>query len=211
MAGWGVAYVCAKLGVQAVIYDPQYVREDFRGAEILTLHRKMWDKFGAIVNPIKASMVKVNYNICKKHLESTYSNAIMLPLGLPFEDSIEATREQLDTIQNLYNSIVVCVGSGTITAGLLRGEKEKPIYGVMSRTGNKELMHKKILKKSGCILFTGENLKIIDEGWHYTEKSNWECPFPSHPYYDLKAWEWLVNNINKIPKPVLFWNIGRKI
>jgi 1-aminocyclopropane-1-carboxylate deaminase/D-cysteine desulfhydrase-like pyridoxal-dependent ACC family enzyme len=210
MAGWGVAYVCKKLDVKAVIYNPVYKHDDYRGKEILELHRIKWKEFGAIIKDIPASMVKVNYNICRKHLAEMYPYSTMLPLGLPFEETIEETAQEYLSVKEEHKSIVVCVGSGTITAGLLRATN-KPIYGIMSRTGSVDKMKSKIKIKSGMILDRGNNLHVIDPGWEYTEKSEAVCPFPSHPYYDLKAWQWLNENIQDLPQPVLFWNIGRKV
>jgi hypothetical protein len=34
-------------------------------------------------------------------------------------------------------------------------------------------------------------------------------PFPCNPYYDLKAWEWLMKNKGQLEEPILFWNIGQ--
>jgi hypothetical protein len=34
------------------------------------------------------------------------------------------------------------------------------------------------------------------------------CPFPTHPNYDLKAWGYLVEHIDELKEPILFWNIG---
>lgn len=210
MAGWGVAYVCKQLGVKAVIYNPVYITENYKGREILKLHREKWKEFDADIRDIPASMVKVNFYICRKDLLKNYEDAIMLPLGLPFEESIQQTSIQLSKVKEYYNSIVVCIGSGTITAGLLR-ETKKPIYGIMTRSGSIEETKKKITKKANVIFLNPNLLRVINPGWEYTQKSEAGCPFESHPYYDLKAWEWLVNNKNDIPKPVIFWNIGRKV
>jgi hypothetical protein len=42
----------------------------------------------------------------------------------------------------------------------------------------------------------------------YKTASSYPCPFPSNPYYDLKAWKYLAENRAQFRGPLLFWNIG---
>lgn len=35
-----------------------------------------------------------------------------------------------------------------------------------------------------------------------------ETPFPTHKYWDKKAWRWLTENIDEIEGKTLFWNLG---
>ena len=82
----------------------------------------------------------------------------------------------------------------------------------MGRTGNinqkKELIARKAKILPGGLFGNYLDLNLIDEGWEYTQKSEIQCPFPCHEYYDLKAWEWLTKNIESLTGTVLFWNIG---
>lgn len=212
MAGWGVAWACQELGLKCIIFDPQY-------KETLPLHayhREQWKKFKAHVVPIKAGMAKVNWHISKNMLNdiSIYSNkSILLPLGLPFPETINAACLEaiLTKSHHKVNTVVVPVGSGTVCAGVLKGFSEAIVYGIMGRTGSIEKKKKLILSKAGFqedSLFGSPDFRLIDPGWEYTEKSNCSCPFPCHPWYDLKAWEWLQQNVNILKPPVLFWNIG---
>jgi len=218
MAGWGVAWACQELGLTAIIFDPQYKDTP----EVLKYHRKQWKKFNPIILPIKAGMAAVNINICKQWLKQDYpTNSIMLPLGLPFEETIEATAIETNITLKKYKTkkfptIVTCVGSGTIVAGILKGATydniSRQLYGVMTRSGDVKIKKNKILSKAGIIdgeLFKPEiELILINPGWEYTQKSLVSCPFPCHSYYDLKAWEWLIKNRDKLIEPILFWNIG---
>ena len=83
----------------------------------------------------------------------------------------------------------------------------------MCRTGNVKLKLKNIEKKAGIQnngLFKSKvNFNLINPGWGYTENSKAVCPFPCNPFYDKKAWEWLINNEFKLKSPILFWNIGK--
>lgn len=214
MAGWGVAYGCQLLGLQAVLFDPQYVETP----TLLTYHRRMWKKFNPIIISVKAGMARVNFNISRKILADKYGQqSTMLPLGLPFPASVEATytegkkTREKDKQVDSCASVVVNVGSGTICAGVLKAFSDKTVYGIMGRTGSTEQKKKKIFEKAGP-LFGGmikPDFHLVDPGWEYTQASSIRTPFPCHKYYDAKAWQWLVENIEEVQEPILFWNIGR--
>jgi hypothetical protein len=82
----------------------------------------------------------------------------------------------------------------------------------MSTSGNIKNKLKSIEKKSGLnnngIFKSGIKFNLYDPGWQYTEKATILAPFPCNIFYDCKAWQWLVQNKDKLPKPILFWNIG---
>ena len=49
---------------------------------------------------------------------------------------------------------------------------------------------------------------ILPAGVEYYQEENIETPFPCSIYYDKKAWRWMVDNIEILKSPILFWNIG---
>ena len=215
MAGWGLAWACKELGLKLVIFDPQYKETP----PTLAYHREQWKKFNVIIEPIPAGMAKVNLYISQKILFSKYDSCVHLPLGLPFPETIEATKEEVwktlrgSTIR--FKTIVVCVGSGTICAGILKAlgnwTYKYNVIGVMTRTGNIEEKKKRIQEKAGFMngfFKPNLNFQLIDPGWEYTDKSLIQVPFPCHEYYDAKAWQWLTENKNTLKAPILFWNIG---
>jgi hypothetical protein len=222
MAGWGVAYLAPQYGMKAVIFDPQY-KNPPAGPEdpltVLAAHRKKWAKFNAEVVPLAAGMARVNWNVSNRIMLKNYHHRfLLLPLGLPLPETIEETRREYDrTIHSLGYSpatVVVCVGSGTIAAGLLRAIKpETYLIGVMCRKGHIYKKRKMIYDKSGRadggLLGTGL-LELFNPGYEYTElpRDRTPAPFPCNPWYDLKAWEWLVKNVHLLKPPILFWNIG---
>ena len=53
-----------------------------------------------------------------------------------------------------------------------------------------------------------QRLEIIPGRWSYFTPVKPDAPFPIDLFYDSKAWQWLVENINKLEEPILFWNIG---
>lgn len=215
MAGWGVAWACRELGMKCIIFDPQYKHQT---PPLLLYHREKWKEHKASIIPQKAGMVRVNYNISKNILKKEYGDkAFLLPLGLTLPETVEATAEEARPLVKKYKTVVVNVGSGTIAAGLCRAfaytKNNAVIYGIMGRSGSVSDKFKKIHLKSGVIVtdkkgMFGVQLKLIDPGWKYTEPCKFDCPFPCHPYYDLKAHKWMINNMKRLEQPILFWNIG---
>lgn len=214
MAGWGVAWACKFWGLKCIIYEPVY-KCDRPDLEVLTKHRDNWIRLGAQVVQIPAGRAKINFYKSKTHLERNYPSSRMLPLGLPLEETIEETAKVANGVRNNndFECVIVNVGSGTICSGLVRGMRKILIYGIMGRTGSVKNKKAQIFQKAGIIggggFFGRDSLAIIDPGYQYTEKAKGEAPFPCHPYYDLKAWNWLVDNIERFNDlKVLFWNIG---
>jgi 1-aminocyclopropane-1-carboxylate deaminase/D-cysteine desulfhydrase-like pyridoxal-dependent ACC family enzyme len=174
----------------------------------------MWIKFGAEIVPIPSGRAKVNFYLSKTHLEKNYQKSLMLPLGLPLKETIEQTAKVAYDVENDndFDCVIVNVGSGTIAAGIVQGMSNTIVYGIMGRTGSVELKEKQILGKANSVqggFFGSKRLILVDPGYQYTEPAQDSAPFPTHPYYDLKAWSWLKNNIHLFEdKKVLFWNIG---
>ncbi len=213
MAGWGVAWACEQLGLRAVIFDPQYKQTP----AVLAYHRKQWARYPVTLIPQQAGMARVNWNIARNQLLAQYGpSAILLPLGLPLAESIEASAVEAARAASAtpFDAVVVNVGSGTIAAGVWRGLRtgQGTVYGVMGRTGDVTRKQRLIERKAGVSsagLFKAPwRFELIDPGWQYTDKSVHPCPFPCHAYYDRKAWQWLCENIDAIPGQILFWNIG---
>lgn len=201
MAGWGVSWACAQLGLECLIFNPVYKKP----LSLLEFHRNQWKRWGAKLIDLPAGRAKVNYYIARKQIPHGYK---LLPLGLPLSESVSATESIAKNCIREYNSIVVCVGSGTIASGVFRATQPyQTVYGVMCRTGNVKMKTKHII---GSTIFpnTQGKLVVIDKGWDYTEICNIKVPFPCHPYYDAKAWDWLMRHKKEIRFPVLFWNIG---
>lgn len=202
MAGWGVAWACSQLNLKCLIFNPIYKETP----PLLDYHRKQWNRWGAELHDIPAGRAKVNYYTAKNHIPKGYR---LLPLGLPLPETVTETQATAQKCINDYASIVVCVGSGTIAAGVFQATVPgQTLYGVMCRSGQAKIRRNHIM---GATLFppiTKGTLRLIDKGWEYATPSQERAPFPCHPYYDAKAWEWLIHNKEALRAPILFWNIG---
>lgn len=215
MAGWGVAYFAKMLDMKAVIYDPQYRRETPR---LLELHRQEWAKYDPVIVGVPAGRTKVNFHIAKKHLWKQYGfKSVMIPIGLRVPETVDATGEEwVRTMKTFSPDVtVVPVGSGTIFSGIIKYAKENDgkLIGVMCYTGSIGRKSKSVFSKAGksplSLMPPAVNVRFVDPGWEYTEYATTQCPFPCNEYYDLKAWDWLVNNLDSLKGNILFWNIGK--
>ena len=216
MAGIGVAWVGKELDMKAIIYDPQY-SPNHPARATHESHRRKWKEFGAEIIPLKPLMTKINFNIARKLLAEDHER-VMLPLGLPFQETVEETAQQVvKTDLTGIKTIVVCVGSGTICAGIAKGVSRlriRPkIIGVMCRTGNRDQKKKNVAQKAGVEFdgLFGIQLDIINPGWEYIDREEITPPFPCNPFYDQKALRYLLDHYNRLVKPLFFWNIGSEI
>ncbi len=142
----------------------------------------------------------------------------MLDLGLPFNETIAEVAMQVDMLQpgHLGGTIIVCAGSGTMAAGILRGlglrsdVKHQQVIATLIAKKKTDVMQKNIFNRSNLTAFdlARINLKVEESDYDYSDAEFCECPFPCSPYYDRKTYKWMIDNYDKFEKPVLFWNIG---
>lgn len=209
MAGWGVSYFCKELGLKSVIFYPKY--KEFRHNQ--EEYIKKWHEFGAEVIPLdKPNRQMINFYRARKILTEMYPNSIMLPQGLPFEETVENVANEIIKDEKSYKnikSIVVSVGSGVMIAGIIKGicslGLTPSIIGVFVAPKSYNSMLKKINKFAGKFY---KNIILVETDYEYTDKEEIKTPFPCNPYYDAKAYRWAVERMDGISNPVLFWNTG---
>lgn len=210
MAGWGVAAVADALHMKAVIFYHDYVKGL---PERLAFHREKWLALGAEDVPVEVTRDNIISYRGRSILQERYKGkAAMLPLGLKFPETVVevANEARLSNLER-FKTIVVCVGSGMMCSGILRAlPKGVLLIGIMvKRVDGRTLSETKgeIIRHAGpgCIL---SNFILVNSYYDYEKEARCKCPFPCHPIYDLKAWEWLTQNIEKLEHPVLFWNVG---
>ncbi len=216
-AAFGLSYFCQSMGLKSVVFYPEY-KDGPRDNQLFQF--KKWKEFGAEIIPLhKPNRLMINWYRARKILTEMYPNSRMLPQGLPFPETIDNVSTEIvndrDSLCDIQ-TIVVSAGSGVMTAGIMKGLQSigltPDIYGILISPKSTTVMKRKILKMSGLKeggLF-GSNIKltIVDSSYAYTDKETIETPFPCNPYYDKKAWKWLIDNKNNIKLPALFWNIG---
>jgi hypothetical protein len=167
--------------------------------------------------------------------KQTRGEIYLMPNGLQLEESVEETADEAAMVsghQHEIDTLVIPCSSGTIAAGVLRGWNDLPIRVILhlgySRPAGAFL--KSVFHKAGGLFardplsWSSEScshwidwapnprwwkIEVVDEGYGYCDKAiagpvpSWPC----NPYYDLKAYRWLVRaGLDR--KGVMFWNIG---
>ena len=223
-AGWGVSYVCQKLGRKVINFWPRYKADPKTG--LPRKPQRMAKKLGAQMVALKAGRSAILYHEARKQLAELEPDSYLMPNALKLAESVQENAKEVrrTILPTGFRTVVISISSGTIAAGVLRGLKLSDHYDYvavlhMGYSRSKKSVQKYVEDASGFAweqkglgLACGLDAKVelVDENYSYsdTARKGVKCPFPCNPYYDLKAWRWLDRNIKKVPGPVVFWNIG---
>jgi hypothetical protein len=132
----------------------------------------------------------------------------MLPFGLDCIESVAAIEREACKLPEEAirgGTVIVCCGSGVTLAGLIRACGRQPSRYIGVSSGRSVSMIRRCLSK---YVREAGNVEIVPATHAYSEKLPGSCPFPSHPNYDQKAWDFLERNIRSLRPPILFWNVG---
>ena len=224
-SGAGVACICKELDLKCYHYFP--LKKD---EETLNENRRMSKESGAVLKPLQASALRFVYMRAKKDVES--KGGVMLPHGLPFYETVKETVRVLENIDKKYltGTIILTTGTGTIMSGIICGLLKRDILPrrIIGISAGMSIKKQRILIDRHTDRFYVENhslffmnlmrnssrgellkkLELYHSERDYYDGIDFEIPFPAHPNYEGKTWEWLLENINEIEEPILFWNIG---
>ena len=224
-AGWGVAWVASHLGIPVEVYYPVTVREGGILDPPVRPFQKCARELGATLHPLPAGMSAVLWHQAKADFLKNHPAGEFLPNGLQFQEAVEATCVQVQTVVSgcpswVYQPStmwVVAASSGNIAAGILKGMAAYGFQGLLvvhmgysrSKTSLRERIHSRAGVWDGAV-----RVELVDEGWDYAQNAQGFAPFPCNPYYDLKAWQWL-NSPDGGDMMAMsgctgaaFWNIG---
>lgn len=218
-AGWGCSVIGKKLNKMVVVYYPFY-----KGQTELRKYQVECLKNLAEVRGLPAGRSCILYHQAKKHLKENYPNSYMMPNALQLPESISENSKEVMTVPAdlLHDTtVVISISSGTIAMGVLNGfnlrnsNNDFHIHMGYSRSMKTVIknFYEIVLPTSTIFGRSKIRFDVIDEGYNYKDFVKYDCPFPCNPYYDLKAWKWMCENINNeklFPKKekILFWNIG---
>jgi len=210
-AGVGIAAMAKILGMKCIECYQHYKVYETEG---LPEQQRQCQAWGAELYPIKASRININYAIAKRHLKNI--GGYMFAKGIILQETMDSVANEVDYDINqlsTYDHIVINVGSGTILVGLLKGllqnDLSPNIYGISctDSVGHCKGLYD-YLKSLPEHDLRKLNLKLFPAKQTYYSECLVECPFPSHPNYDRKAWQWLLDNLHTLDGKILFWNIG---
>lgn len=190
--GWGVAYICKALGLPCVVFYPGIVP---RAGQIKA------QELGAQLISLKPGRSTVLWYQARSALSKMAEQPFMMPNGLQLEESIEATKQEVELSppELLEGTWIVSVSTGTIAKGVYQGLAGRA----------KMIAHMGYSRSTENMLANfGPGVLVIDEDYKYKDAVDYPCPFPCNPYYDLKAWKWLKEKAVGLAPPVIFWNIG---
>lgn len=213
-AGWGVSYLCQHYGIPCVVYYP--ILKSDTG---LRAYQKKCQEFGAELRGLPATMSAVLFNQAKKDFYEKDPTGYMMPNGLKLIESVEGTARELadSTPPELLTDDkvwVVSISSGTIGAGVLWGLVQSNFRGRLifhfgydrSEKGLWDYLER--LLPSSVLSSRGFALEFVNEGYEYKDAVSIHVPFPCNPYYDRKAYKWIIEHLDYNSGNVVFWNIG---
>jgi len=211
MSGQGLAAVCREQGCKAIVCFPWYV-----GQTSLEPQQRICEELGAELVKIRAGRVGVMYHHAK--IEVAKRGGIIFPMGMTLaETAAEVHKEAFHTLKKYkVRSIVLSVGTGTILAGVVMAvkellvEKDQGPFDVWAIScGMDPDKQRRRMQKIGISpIAEGLNFHHLLDHYSYYDQATAPCPFNAHPNYDLKAWDWLLRNRDRLEGPILFWNIG---
>jgi len=210
-AGVGIAAMAHLLGMRCIECYQHYKAYNSDG---LPWQQTQCQKWGAELYSIPASRININYAIGKRYVER--QGGYMFPKGIILEETIDSVASEVDYDADRlskYENIVISVGSGTITTGLIKGLIRNGLLpNIYAIACTDSVIHCKRLYRYMEELPEPTTqrikLKVYPAKLEYYQACQTDCPFPSHPNYDRKAWAWLLENILIIKGRTLFWNIG---
>lgn len=213
--GWAVAYVCALLGKRAVVYYPEF--RDHPGPKESQVQAAA---LGAAVIGFPAGRSAILYHQARKDLALNWQESYLMPNALKLAESVEETAaEVLFTPDHLIGpsiTWVVPVSSGTIASGVVRGlallacarhTQPSPVVLHLGYSRPETAVRRYV---DGHVGSTEVKYRIVDEGFTYRDSVQAPAPpFPCSPFYDRKAWRWLLREREQDRLgDVVFWNVG---
>jgi hypothetical protein len=200
--GQGVAALCAaRAGLKAIV---SYPISNKRGRPPAIVEA---ERLGAMLLPIPSNHISICYAMARNRIEAL--GGYMLPFGLECGEAVDAIADAAATVDEVVyanGTVVLSCGSGVTLAGLINGLRARPekLIGISSGRSLPAII---ACLRRHCAQLPS-NLELHPAILPYAHELNYPCPFPSHPNYDLKAWQYLEQNLPKLSDPVLFWNIG---
>jgi len=211
--GWGVSYAAKFFNLKHINFYPR--------SRKLSFFQLMSKILGGILVPIHGSYAQVMYYQAKRWLkENNITNYYYLPIGLCMPESMIENARVIYQLDNdlLRGSLVICTSSGTISCGLIYGlafKKRRPDIYCIQTSPTKYMRQKLFSKLRLTVHLYGEppnsipNITLIKSPYPYSKPlRKVEVPFPCDIYLDRKAWVWLIENLDKLREPIVFWNIG---
>ena len=213
-AGWGVSWICKKMGISTRVYYPVFKDE---APGFVRPFQQEAKKNGASIIPLRGNLMSaVLWNIARK--QTALAGGYMLPNGLKLKESAQGTCDELCATTPegyLCKDWVVSASSGTLAAGVVMGlatygpKFTGTLYIHMGYSRSVDQLRRYIISLGGDSNFMATRVQFVDEGYKYSDQVETDCPWPSNPYYDAKAYKWVLNHSKQFcARGIVIWNIG---
>jgi hypothetical protein len=160
------------------------------------------EELGAEVIPMRGNHVSIYYAQATKIVARR--GDVMVPFGIDCPESVTAIADEVFRVpvEILRNgTVVVSCGSGVTLSGLLNGFDPMPkrVIGISSGRSPSKIL--RCLRK--YLTEVPANVTLIPASMPYNSSPLQSCPFPTHLNYDLKAWKYLVYNLESLKSPLV--------
>ena len=200
--GQGIVACCTTFpGMNAVVAYPKT-----KGSDEPTSIAKARELGGEVL-PVVAGRITISFAAARR--EVVRRGGAMLPFGLECPETVASVARAAATVPPNFTSggtVVVSAGSGVTLAGLVHGLRGRPSRFLGVSSGRSVDSIQRCLNRYG--IQKSRYIRIVPAREAYYVPIDYECPFPSHPHYDRKAWRYLSENVKCLEAPLFFWNIG---
>ncbi len=200
-SGQGVAFLCQELGLHCAVGFPK-----LKAQTELNEPQKKAKEMGAEVWAVQAGRTAPCYAAFKR--KALLEGYTVLPLGITFKETAQEVAKIAEKETGKFETIVVSAGTGTIATGIALGAKAEVLAVSCGMSIYRQINRVRIL----CAALGREypsNLMFIQTNYDYYEALDTSsCPFPTSPWYDMKAYVWMLEHFKRLKESVLFWNIG---
>lgn len=196
-SGWALSKICQELGIKFINVYPK------SGKYPDGILKKISNN-GAENYPLKFNVAPVLYSQLKKIAFN--NNWVVLNYGFDNPEYVNFIENQCsDVIKTLgdIDNFIVSSGSGITTLALARACKKHGVKNLYSICVSSEKTIKKKLQE------TESYVNIIKSPYGFSDlMKDYPVDFPCNRFWDLKAWRWTKENINKLNGTTVFWNLG---
>lgn len=197
---FGLPYFARKHGLKSAIGYPALSMGNVP-AELWPIREETSSGYELLM--LRPNVVKVNEAQVKNYLKDR--NGFYIPFGVGMNYAVEVLANQIQFGPG--GTLIVPCGSGVTLAGVIKGGAANQFAEIIAVSAGRPIeVIKKAVEQYAII---PNNVRFIQEH-EYNQIPKIICPWEAHPYYELKAFDWLYRNVEQLTGPITFLNIGSK-
>ena len=153
---------------------------------------------------IRPNMVTINQSQAKKYIEE--KDGYFIPFGFDLPEVVELLSEQIE-LPPYIGTLVISCGSGITLSGVLKSidKNKNTVKRIEAISSGREVSSIfKTIKKHHDV---PRNINFR-QPYGYADVPDIDCPWEAHDHFELKAYDWMYQNIKQLPQPIYFLNMG---